>query len=103
MKRAIKAENIRETGTHVIYEFSMVPHTIQEGKKVVTKKEIFSYLRGLGHKITLGTEQRYKNSYNQRLKYEVSFEKVKRSTSSPKKSTVAKKAPTPKSVVPKVP
>lgn len=101
MKNKIKSDTIRETETHIIYEFNLAPHTTQGGKKVVTKQEIFAYLKSLGHKIVLGENGRYKNNYNQRLSYEVSFEKVKKKISTPKK--VTKKKSVPPTVVPKVP
>ena len=78
MKDKISTESVKETDTHVIYEFTMVSHTPTSGKKVVTKEEIFAHLLGLGHKIVLGSKDRYKNSFNQTLSYQVSFEKAKK-------------------------
>jgi hypothetical protein len=103
MKDKIAREDIRETDTHVIYEFTMVRHTQTSGKSVITKKEIFAHLLGLGHKIVLGATGRYKNSFNQTLSYQVSFEKAKKKRATPKKAASVKKAYTSVKVVPKVP
>ena len=92
MKEKIASENIKETDTHVIFEFDMRPHEATVNKVVITDQEIYSYLLGKGYKILRsGATGRYCNRYNQQLHYEVQL--AKETKPKPKASKGATRRP----------